>query len=429
VYYEYWGLTKPPFDNVPDPSMYVDSHSSVENAVAETLFAIEEGNECIAVIVGDVGSGKTLSLRLILDGLQPDKYCFAFITNPDISFGELLREIVTQLMNNRFVPKRKLELLEAFNRILFETADQGKKVVLFIDEANVMSGPNLESLRLLTNMQDDDRNLFTLVLAGQLELAVKLQHPKRANLYQRIGTYNRIHKIESFDHLRKYVATRMRLAGGKQMPFTDAAIVALWECSERGVPRLVNRICKLCLKAGETNGFRAINDGVVNQIGGRFARSRLVNMNKRTVSDKAKSNETRGQPRVDSPSKNAPSKMSSIREPESGPKNDNCAITDQKPSSVVDIKERSLVAKDLNWETDIGNHRIQIAVPRMVVEQIWSATPEAMAKIAGAIAAQTLQRYPQLAFSPSHDPVTLWSDIRKSILMVIDCERTEAKTQ
>ena len=69
MYYEYWGLHKAPFDNVPDPSMYVESHSAVENAVAETLFAIEEGNECIAVIVGDVGSGKTLSLRLILDSL------------------------------------------------------------------------------------------------------------------------------------------------------------------------------------------------------------------------------------------------------------------------------------------------------------------------------------------------------------------------
>lgn len=67
MYYEYWGMQKAPFDNVPDPSMYVESHTSVENAVAETLFAIEEGNECIAVIVGDIGSGKTLSLRLILD--------------------------------------------------------------------------------------------------------------------------------------------------------------------------------------------------------------------------------------------------------------------------------------------------------------------------------------------------------------------------
>ena len=69
-YYEYWGLTKPPFDNVPDPEMYFDMHSSVNSAVAETLFAIEEGNECLAVLVGDVGLGKTTALRVILDSLD-----------------------------------------------------------------------------------------------------------------------------------------------------------------------------------------------------------------------------------------------------------------------------------------------------------------------------------------------------------------------
>ena len=69
MYYEYWDLKKPPFDNVPDPTMYADCHASIENAIAETLFAIEEGNECVAVIVGDVGLGKTLSLRIIIDSL------------------------------------------------------------------------------------------------------------------------------------------------------------------------------------------------------------------------------------------------------------------------------------------------------------------------------------------------------------------------
>ena len=65
MYYDYWSLNKSPFDNVPDPTMYAECHASMENAIAETLFAIEEGNECVAVIVGDVGLGKTLSIRII----------------------------------------------------------------------------------------------------------------------------------------------------------------------------------------------------------------------------------------------------------------------------------------------------------------------------------------------------------------------------
>src|SRR5450759_3066901 len=153
MYYEYWGLKRSPFDNVPDPSMYVESHASVENTIAETLFAIEEGNEAVAVIVGDVGLGKTLSLRLVLDSLDQTNYRIAFVTNPDMSFVQLLREIVGQLTGTPCEVKNRVDLLEIFNKLLFETADQGRKTLIMIDEANALSAPNLESLRLLTNMQ------------------------------------------------------------------------------------------------------------------------------------------------------------------------------------------------------------------------------------------------------------------------------------
>jgi type II secretory pathway predicted ATPase ExeA len=174
MYFEYWHLQKPPFDNVPDPSMYAECHTSMENAIAETLFAIEEGNECLAVIVGDVGLGKTLSLRIIIDSLSPEKYQMALITNPSISFVQLLNEIIGQLTESPCNEKRKSALLEMFNKLLFQKDDAGKKIVLLIDEANAITPANLESLRLLTNMQDDQRNLFTMVLAGQIELARRL---------------------------------------------------------------------------------------------------------------------------------------------------------------------------------------------------------------------------------------------------------------
>jgi len=229
MYYDYWGLKKPPFDNVPDPTMYVDCHASMENAIAETLFAIEEGNECVAVIVGDVGLGKTLSIRIIIDSLEQEKYKIALLTNPDMTFIELLREIIGQLTGKQCEERRKINLLEIFNKLLFETIDEGKKVLIFVDEANAISPANLESLRLLTNMQDDQRNLFTIVLAGQLELARRLEHPKRANLLQRIGTFNRIDKIEPENLLKAYVETRLKLAGGTKNIFTDDAYGILWE--------------------------------------------------------------------------------------------------------------------------------------------------------------------------------------------------------
>ncbi len=420
MYYEYWGLNKAPFDNVPDPSMYVESHSSVETAVAETLFAIEEGNECMAVIVGDVGSGKTLSLRLILDSLDPAKYRVAVVTNPDMSFVELLKEIIGQLTEKECEINKRIELLEIFNKLLFETIDEGKKVVIFIDEANAMSGPNLESLRLLTNMQDDSRNLFTLVLAGQMELAKRLEHPRRANLYQRIGTYNRIEKIESPGGLKDYVETRLRLAGASRPLFSDDAITALWMHSDHGVPRLVNKICKLCLKAGETNGLRLIDGRIVDQIGERFLRlgsvvgkkdDRGAEREPRAVGESASSitgGLTRRQIQTEYPTISRPPVMMMPTKP----------VGIERPSEPEEKQQSE--EQETSWETDIGSFHVRIVIPLDVMRQAGSSSSEVRTKIAGSLAAQTLQKYPQLAFSASHDPVTLWSDIRKSILAAME---------
>lgn len=276
MYLDYWGLKKHAFKNVPDPDMYFELHETVENTVAELLFAIEEGDECLAVVVGEVGLGKTMSLRVTLDTLDPEKYVIAFITNPDISFVQLLREIVGQLSNTPCSIRTKDRLLEEFNRILFEVADAGKRVVIFIDEGNAIRRVNLDNLRLLTNMQEDDRNLFTMILAGQPELGKNLEHPKMANLFQRIGVYCKLQKMANRDIVKYYVEHRLERAGAKKQIFTEDAYDEIYNLSEFGIPRLVNRLCKLCLKAGETNELKEIDSNVVTQIGSRFARSKSV---------------------------------------------------------------------------------------------------------------------------------------------------------
>jgi type II secretory pathway predicted ATPase ExeA len=273
MYFEYWHLNKPPFDNVPDPSMYAECHTSMENAIAETLFAIEEGNDCLAVIIGDVGLGKSLSLRIIIDSLSPEKYQIALITNPSLSFVQLLNEIIGQLTGTQCNEKKKVNLLEIFNKLLFQFSETGKKVVILIDEANAITPANLENLRLLTNMQDDQQNLFTMVLAGQVELARRLEAPRRSNLFQRIGTYSRIEKIASQNQLRDYIETRLYLAGGTKPIFSDDTFPLFWQFSEGGVPRLINKIAKLSLKAGETYGLEQINSRIVNQVGKQFEKN------------------------------------------------------------------------------------------------------------------------------------------------------------
>jgi general secretion pathway protein A len=421
MYYDYWGLQKAPFDNVPDPTMYSDSHSSMENAIAETLFAIDEGNECIAVIVGDVGLGKTLSLRIIIDSLDLDKYKIALVANPDMSFNELLREIIGQLSGTKCEERRKVDLLEKFNKILFNTIDSGKKVLIFIDEANAISPTNLESLRLLTNMQEDQRNLFTIVLAGQLELARRLEHPKRANLLQRIGTLSRIDKIESEDLLKGYVETRLRLAGGSRQIFAADSYDFLWEYSEHGVPRLINKMCKLSLKAGETNGFTLISGEVVRQIGERFRHltgpaiprrrprkrpgskvlEELMEKEGARVSDdtEALSAETFEERRPSNDIEEAQKKR---------------FVTDkEEPADMpAPSPETRVNMKDISTEVEVGVLKIEVNIPHHIVKQAQSSTHEHRMKIAGALAAQIMKKHEDLISTPSVDHISLWSDIR-----------------
>jgi type II secretory pathway predicted ATPase ExeA len=273
VYYEYWGLIKPPFDNVPDPSMYVDCHSSHESAISETLFAIKEGNECICVIYGELGVGKTLSLRKIIDLLEPDRYRIAFLANPGIPFLQLLREIIGQLAGEACELKRKTDLLSRLKKIIFQNHDEGRKVLIFLDEANSISHLSMESLRLLTNMQKDGNNPFTIVLAGTNELARRLEHPKRENLFQRVGVCCRLEKIKSRNEAQSYIYSRLKLAGATRDIFTEGGIDALWEHSENGVPRIINKLAKLCLKTGELHNLEYISGEIVDQVASRFAKA------------------------------------------------------------------------------------------------------------------------------------------------------------
>jgi type II secretory pathway predicted ATPase ExeA len=469
MYYDYWGLKKPPFDNVPDPTMYADSHASMESAIAETLFAVEEGNECIAVIVGDVGLGKTLSLRIIIDSLEHDKYKIALLTNPDMSFIELLREIIGQLTGKQCEERRKIDLLEIFNKLLFETMDEGKKALIFVDEANAMSPANLESLRLLTNMQDDQRNLFTIVLAGQLELARRLEHPKRANLLQRVGTFSRIDKIGSEDLVKAYVETRLRLAGGIRKIFTDDAYGFLWEYSDQGVPRLINKICKLSLKAGETNQFNHISGEVIHQIGERFRSLAGPAVQKRKPRKRPEAkviaeDEEENPPKVIvKPSEIAVEafqdrrhhieSVSGLIEPEEEYKAPEevkpaeAVVLEAEPAQVAVIEEvqpqepvaaaaeKTIFAQaaeeahpsqpadaspaaptELIEEIDMAGYKVVINIPLHLIEQARSATPEHRMKVAGALAAQILKKNSELTSSPSIDPISIWSDIRELVV-------------
>jgi type II secretory pathway predicted ATPase ExeA len=447
MYYEYWGLKKPPFDNVPDPTMYVDCHPSMESALAESLFAIEEGNECLAVIIGDVGLGKTLSLRMIIDNLDQEKYKVALVTNPSISFTQLMQEMIGQLTGSQCLEKRKAVLLERFNKIIFETMDEGKKVVLLIDEANAMPPASLENLRLLTNMQDDQRNLFTMVLAGQMELARRLEHPKRLNLFQRIGTYSRIDKIQSEDLIKAYVEKRIALAGGDRPIFSEEAFPFIWEHSAQGVPRLINKMCKLSLKAGETNGFERISGEMIHQIGQRFASMTAPVAPKRKPRKKTEEKKSvlkeREAPRAVEPEpvngkpdrdealaplwvEPGEPEVTAVLSPDLSAEPMETAAAGQAAEPGPRLEAETLIPAEPDpEELEIGEVKISLNIHPDLIAEAKTGTEEFRVKLAGVLAAQALKKYPELTASPAVDPVNIWSEIRGHVLKKFDHPRQQ----
>jgi general secretion pathway protein A len=418
-YYEYWGLAKPPFDNVPDPEMYFDLHASVENAVAETLFAVEEGNECLAVIVGDVGLGKTMTLRVILDSLEQDKYRIAFVTNPDMTFIQLMKEIIGQLTGEQCTETHREQIVEMFNQLLFKTKAESKKVLIFIDEANAMRPVTLESLRLLTNMQGDDENLFTIVMAGQLELARRLEHPKRANLFQRIGVYCHLTKIESRDLMRDYIEHRLERGGTSRRMFTDEAYDAIWEYSEHGVPRLVNKVAKLALKAGQTQGIQTIDAGIIRQIGTRFDRV-----------SKAIPPERRERTRDVNPRLQNLSPLSAISEepvrPAASPSAMPVApgekpVTDHAPREDAD-EEACKVGPAVDLQAKQPVMADVIKFPDHIYLRAKDLPTDQRLKLAGQLAAEVLKRYPHLIqqLGTTNDPVPAWTVLRNVVMRQLE---------
>jgi len=401
MYYEYWGLKQAPFDNVPDPRMYCNINKSIEDAITDVLFSIEEGNDCLAVIIGEVGFGKTLTLRLILDNIDPEKYHIAFITNPDMTFTQLLREILGQLLDKNITIDSQDHLLEEFNKVLFETANDGRHVVVFIDEANVIPEERLQSLRLLTNMQDDDKNLCTLVLAGQLELGQRLEIPALDNLFQRIGVYCRLEGLKTPEMVKEYLKFRLNKSGSKAEIFSDEAVQAIWRYSNRGVPRLVNKLAKLCLKESSKNKSVQVALNDVEDIQKKFNKTLSKFQNTSTEPAPAINISRQGLSEVAGEIKRKP------------------VVVQQVKSSMVKEKEER---RDIEPSIEVIYDLIK-SLSKDILKKIPKMDQAEKLKVAGQLAAKQIKITDYVP--PGDDPLIYWERLRRHIVTQLDKVRVK----
>jgi general secretion pathway protein A len=250
MYNEYYGLREAPFQITPDPRFlfFSDQH---REAFHHVLYGIQERKGFIQ-LTGEVGAGKTTVCRAILRRLGP-QYRTALILNPILTSAEFFRSLLVEL---GLAPgdRDRAQCLELLNGFLLEESAAGNEVVLVIDEAQDLDRDLLEHVRLLSNLETDDRKLLQIVLLGQPELREKLNEPSLRQLRQRITVRYHLAPLSRVDTAR-YIAHRLGVAGANGRPtFTPWAIRSIYGYSG-GIPRLINAVCDKALLYGFVNGI------------------------------------------------------------------------------------------------------------------------------------------------------------------------------
>jgi len=242
MYKGFFGLKERPFGKTPDPK-FLYFAPQYEEAMARLQYAVEERE--IAVLTGEIGSGKTTLSRALLDRVEDAEV--VLIINPRLTPNQFLREIARKL--DLTPPHYRTDLVDVISDRIFSLYEEGKALVLMVDEAQLIPyKTTFDEIRLLSNFQLDDANLISIILIGQPELRRRFKHPAFQALRQRVGMWCHLRNLDA-EESREYIVSRLRTAGGDGRVFTDDALDELYRLSE-GVPRVLNNLCTNALLTG-----------------------------------------------------------------------------------------------------------------------------------------------------------------------------------
>ena len=263
MYLEYYGLKEPPFELTPNPRFLFFSGKHRE-AFNHLLYGIRE-HKGFVQLTGEIGAGKTTICRAMLEALG-DSWASALIFHPPPD-PDLLWKAVAIEFGLEVAGLDAPQLRAALNRFLVAQAAAGRDAVLILDEAQTLSPELLEQIRLLSNLETEDRKLLQIVLMGQPELRDRLEHPALRQLRQRITVRYHLPALTRAE-VWPYIQHRLVVSGATGTFYFSAG--ALWRIYDysRGIPRLINAVCDRCLLAG----YVEQRDGIAYRMVGRAIR-------------------------------------------------------------------------------------------------------------------------------------------------------------
>ncbi len=265
MYARFFGLKREPFSIAPDPR-YLFMSDRHREALAHLLYGVKGGGGFV-LLTGEIGAGKTTVCRCFLEQIPP-RCNVAYIFNPKLTVDELLKSVCDEFRipchhDGPGVATVK-EYVDALNEFLLKTHAVGQNNVLIIDEAQNLSASVLEQLRLLTNLETNERKLLQIILIGQPELRALLARPELEQLAQRVIARFHLEAL-SAPETRKYIRHRLAISGmTRAVPFDAKAMTRIYELS-RGVPSRINLLCDRALLGAYANSRPSVDRAMVDK--------------------------------------------------------------------------------------------------------------------------------------------------------------------
>jgi len=239
MYNAFFGFSETPFSLSPDPAFLYRSDQH-EEALANLIYGVQARKGFI-VLTGEVGTGKTTMLECLRDWLESQYIEFAFLFNSRINTQQFF-EMIAYDLNLPCERTSKTEVLFALNELLVEQAQQGRTVVLLVDEAHNLEWEVLEEIRLLGNLENRHGKLLQIVLAGQPEFDRMIDQPNLRQLKQRIVLRFDLNPFTLREAV-EYIESRMTKAGLPHQAIFSPELVAEIHLRTQGIPRVINAVC------------------------------------------------------------------------------------------------------------------------------------------------------------------------------------------
>jgi general secretion pathway protein A len=268
MYKSFFGLKENPFNVSPDPR-YIFLTNEVEEALSGLMYGIQTRKGILA-LTGEVGTGKTTLVNRLLDWLNTQRTKSAFLFNSRMNSTQFFEFMLAEFEIS-CDSKSKSQQVMKLNQWLLERFRAGETAVLIVDEAQNLTFPVLEEIRLLTNFETSSQKLLQIILSGQPELEEKLKLPQLRQLRQRITIRCKTSPL-SRDQTHAYVYERLRIAGAATNgePIFSAQAMDTVHLYSLGVPRVINLLCEHALINGYVEHQRTVQSKIVEDVAREF---------------------------------------------------------------------------------------------------------------------------------------------------------------